>query len=690
MANKIIGKEYPVKDIFNKIFDYYIPPYQRPYAWSEEETRILFEDLYDFYKTADKEDNYFLGSIVLKKEEDIPQADVIDGQQRLTTLTILIAVMCSLMKGENFDSGYKYIQEKGDKMEGIEPKPRLHLREKDQPFFNKYIQNIKIDELLQLNSGNFKNEAQRHIQENCAVFRKCMMDYFKDDEEEIFDFCSFLIKRCYLVVVCAPSQQSAFRVFSVMNSRGMDLLPIDIVKADVIGKIPPSEQQKYTDKWEEFETFATRDGFNEVFTHLRMIFAKTKAKKSLLEEFTQYVVKKLEPKQLIDDYLAPYTNAYIHIKNKNYESVKNAEEINKCLFWLNKLEFSDWMPVAMKFYVSNQNDPDYMLWFFKKFERLTSYLHVTARDINQRIERYKLILDEMDNNPNSTIDNPLRSIELTSQEKKNFVTALNGDIYLYPAKRRNYIILRLNDFVSDGAQNVNYSPDILTIEHVLPQTVKPETEWAKTWPDEEIRKLWLNKIANLVPLTRQKNSKAQNYDFRTKVDIYFRKNGTTSYPLTTQVVMETKWTLDLVEQRQKQLIQVFKDKWDLNYVDEVKQVINDDNNIMFFLKLRGANAQGYPKEKQFVVTKGSRISKDIVPSLETGYPSAFVLRNELITNSTIQDDVFTKDFIFDSSSLAGSVVIGRPANGYSEWKDASDISLGEYANEAKKQSEETE
>lgn len=690
MANKIVGKEYPLKDIFNKGFDYYIPPYQRPYAWSEEETRILFEDLYDFCKTADEDDNYFLGSIVLKKEEDIPRADVIDGQQRLTTLTILLSTMCNFMTGKKKDSCYKYIQEEGDIIEGIESKPRLHLREKDQEFFNKYIQNLKIDELLSLNKENLKNEAQKHIYENCKVFVNCMKEQLQSDEELIFNFCRFVANRCYLVVVCAPSQQSAFRVFSVMNSRGMDLLPIDIVKADVIGKISTNEQQKYTDKWEELETIATRDGFNEVFTHIRMIFAKTKAKKSLLEEFIQYVVEKLEPKQLIDDYLEPYTNSYIHIKNKNYESVRNAEEINKYLFWLNKLEFSDWMPVAMKFYVSNENDPDYMLWFFKKFERLTSYLHVTARDINQRIERYKLVLDEMDNNANSTIDNPLRSIELTNQEKKNFVTALNGDIYLYPAKRRNYIILRLNDFVSDGAQNVNYSPDILTIEHVLPQTVKPETEWAKTWPDEEVRKYWLNKISNLVPLTRQKNSEAQNYDFRTKVDIYFRKNGTTSYPLTTQVVMETQWTLDLVEQRQKQLIQVFKEKWDLDYVDEVKPSINEGTIVMFFLKLRGANAQGYPKGKQFVVTKGSRVSKDIVPSLETGYPRAFVLRNELITNGTIQDEVFTKDFIFDSPSLADSVVIGRPANGYSEWKDASDISLGEYANEAKKQSEETE
>lgn len=100
MGNKITGKEYQLSKIFSKEFNYYIPAYQRPYAWTEEETETLFDDLLDFYQTEEV-DNYFLGSIVLIKDEDKPKADVIDGQQRLTTLTILIAVIASYLTGEN-------------------------------------------------------------------------------------------------------------------------------------------------------------------------------------------------------------------------------------------------------------------------------------------------------------------------------------------------------------------------------------------------------------------------------------------------------------------------------------------------------------------------------------------------------------------------------------------------------------
>lgn len=69
MSSKITGKEYPLLKIFSSDFEYHIPPYQRPYAWTTEETGTLFDDLYEFYRT-ETADNYFLGTIVSIKEED--------------------------------------------------------------------------------------------------------------------------------------------------------------------------------------------------------------------------------------------------------------------------------------------------------------------------------------------------------------------------------------------------------------------------------------------------------------------------------------------------------------------------------------------------------------------------------------------------------------------------------------------
>lgn len=666
MGNSITGKEYPLSKIFSNEFEFHIPAYQRPYAWTETQTGELFKDLYDFF-ISETNENYFLGSIVLIKKENDPVSNVIDGQQRLTTLTILLAVIADYYRDPGLKSTLKeYIQSKENVIEGIEAKPRLFLRERDQDFFHNYIQEIRLDELIDIDPATLETEAQKHIQNNCKLLREELQEKFENvDQNQLKNFSMFLVKRCYMVAVSTPSQNSAFRVFSVMNSRGLDLLPIDIIKSNIIGKISENERDKYTDIWESLENDAGRDGFNEVFTHTRTIFAKERPKKNLLEEFNESVMPKFknDPKRLIDDYLTPYTEAYIDLKSCQYESSYDAEDINQALTWLNKTNNHDWMPPAIKFFSDHKGDSAYLCWFVKKLERLASYLLVTAKDVNQRFDRYNWLLVEMDERPGNSLENPLKNIELTDFEKGNFVKALNGDIYTMPSQRRNYIIQRLDSFVSDGG--ATYNTKLFTIEHVLPQNPDPNGEWAKLWPDENERKIWLNRIANLVPLTRKKNSAAQNYDFATKKEKYFQdKNGTSSFKLTTQVLNEKAWTLQVVKNRQRYLINIFKNKdnWDLN-LDPASDISRDSNGFVFLLAGRGGNASGYPIDNdKFVVKEGSHIASDITES--AGYIN---LRDRLMDEKVIVDDTFVRDYTFDSPTAAATIILGRSSNGRREW-----------------------
>lgn len=658
MSNKITGKEYPLSKIFSADFEYHIPGYQRPYAWTEEETGILFDDLYEFFQT-EAVDNYFLGSIVLIKDENKPYADVIDGQQRLTTLSILFSVMANSFHTEAYRNNCKkYLQEEGNILEGIAAQPRIFLRDWDQDFFSKYIQDIQLDALVQIDPVTLDTEAKRHIQKNCTVLREKFSEVF-NDENDLLKFTQFILTRCFLVVVSTPNQESAFRVFSVMNSRGLDLLPTDIIKSMTIGKLPKDEEQKYTEKWEELENLTGRDGFNEVFTHTRTIFAKERPKKNLLDEFKEYVIKQTSPKSLVDEYLIPYTEAYVCLKNCDFSSTQNAEEINELLLWLNKTNNHDWMPPAIKFLTDHKNDSVYILWFIRKLERLASYLLVTAKDVNQRMERYKWILVEMESRPDNNLIAPLENIELTDWEKQQFIDALNGEIYSMTAKRRNYIIQRLDSFLSDGG--ATYNTKLFTIEHVLPQHPSADSEWMKLWPDTQTQRFWLNKIANLVPLTRQRNSAAQNYDFNTKKIKYFQsKNGTSSYTLTTQVINIAAWTPEVVEARQKDLEEIFVSKWDLKISKE-----NSSENPIYKLAGRGGNASGYSLDgDNFVVMKGSHIAPDITDGLQTGY---LILRNQLIADGMIIDGTFKEDYTFTSVSAAAVVILGRSANGRTEW-----------------------
>ena len=561
MTKKISGAEFPLAKIFSSDFDYTIPTYQRPYAWNEVQAGELLSDLLDFCKN-EQEDTYFLGSIVLIKEEGRPHAEVIDGQQRLTTLTILLAALTSLFSGELRVDFENYIREPGRASQGLKPKPRLTLRERDRKFFEDYIQGLKFDELIALDAAKLENESQRNIRRNAELILQRLDAAFGKDAVRLCEFGAFLVQRCFLVSVATPSQQSAFRVFSVLNSRGMDLLPTDIIKSDVIGSITASLQDQFTETWEELEVETGRDGFAEVFGHIRMIHAKDKARRSLLEEFRERVIAKTNsPEDLVSKVIEPFARAYLIAKQCRYVSTSSAAEVNATLKWLNRIDNSDWLPSAMKFLAEHEANVDYVVWFLRKLERLAAHMYICAYSVNARIERYARVLREMEQG--HSFAQKISSIELTSEEKAISHRVLQGDIYSMPPRRRNYLILRLDSFLVDGA--ATYDPSLLTIEHVLPQTVAEGSMWAQQWPSHNDRVIWLHRLANLVPLTQRRNSQAQNYDFDRKKIAYFGgKQGISSYALTTQVLNTTNWTPEAVAERQTQLLDVLNSRWELN------------------------------------------------------------------------------------------------------------------------------
>lgn len=561
MGGKIAGAEYALAKIFSSDFDYEIPSYQRPYAWTIEQAGELLEDLLDFFET-ENEESYFLGSIVLIKSEGSPRSEVIDGQQRLTSLTILFSALTCMLSDDERADFYNYVREPGSASQGLKPKPRLALRERDRAFFAKYVQGLQLDALLALDPEQLANEAQKNVLFNAKLFVDRLDEKFGEDHDALVAFGSFLVLRCFLVSVSTPSQESAFRVFSVMNSRGLDLLPTDIIKADLIGHISKASQEEYTCKWEELEVETGRSAFSELFGHIRMIYAKTKAKRTLLEEFRDHVLKQEKSAELLmTRVIEPYADAYLTVRDQNYLSTSNADEINQFLWWLNRIENSDWFPSAIVFFAMKVSNQAHVLSFVEHLERLAAFMHVCGKNVNYRIERYAQVLTALQKT--KSIASHLRALDLTKAEKEEFLRVLDSDVYSLPSRRRNYLLQRVDSFYSDGA--ATYKAGIMTVEHVLPQTVSAGTEWEELWPDKALRDQWVHRIANLVPLTQKRNSAAQNFSFAKKKTAYFGgKQGVSSYVLTTQVLASPAWTPKSVKLRQRSILSVLRERWGLN------------------------------------------------------------------------------------------------------------------------------
>lgn len=564
MPVNIHATEKPLHKIFCNDFLFSIPPYQRPYAWTTEQANELLTDFLAFLgedtRPIDEVNPYFLGSIVLIKKPEQPNADVVDGQQRLTTLTILLAVLRTVVADKFVTGVQRYLYEDGDEILGTPNRYRLRLRQRDADFFQKYVQDENgINALFQLDSAQLQ-DTERNMQNNAKYFRDELLTLHESQRGRLLQY---MMTRCYLVVVSTPDLDSAYRIFSVLNTRGMDLGITDLLKAEIIGKIPEKHQAKYNSIWEDEEEDLGRETFQELFAHIRMIFRKAKLRETALNEFRKFILPTLKSEKFIEDVLKPYSDALEIIKTVSYQSDKGAEAVNSMFRWLNQIDNFDWLPSAILYLSKHMHQSVKLKTFFTDLERLAAGLMVMRADINYRIERYGQLLTAIENGDDLSLDDS--PLQLTMDETKQIVLTLRGD--LYTMKRiRQYVLLRLDAALSQGEAQYDYP--VISVEHILPQNPKAGSKWLEWFDDEEVRLEYVHKIGNLALLSRRKNAEAQNYEFEKKKDKYFTSgNGVSAFAITTQVLQQKEWTPEIIDERQTALISKLRFVWRLGVKD---------------------------------------------------------------------------------------------------------------------------
>lgn len=562
MAN-LTGAEKPLKNILNNEYQFSIPTYQRPYSWNVEQAGELVSDLFDACENK-KQEEYFLGSIVLIKEKNKPESDVVDGQQRLTTLTILFSALRHCIEDAGRAEGMnEFIFEKGNINLGTTDRPRLEIRDKDQSFFKTYIQEVSgIEKLETLNTGNI-TESQKRLLENFEHIKEYLSE---KNQSELQEFVEFILQSCYLVVVSTDNFESAYRIFTVLNDRGMELSHTDILKAEIIGAIEgENDQKEYAEKWEDLEEDLGRDSFANLFAYIRMIVGKQKIRETILVEFRKFVEPTKTPKKFIDEELTPYAKHLAILRNADYEASHGAENVNIQLLRLNQIDNADWVPAALYLIRKFDSNPILLSRHLKKLERIASAMMIRRTYATDRIKQYGLILSELEAYEGEQVKaEDITAYQLSEKEQKEIIKALNSDIYEERSIRK-FVLLRADSELSDGGASYNHKT--ITVEHVLPQNPKEDSVWKKWFSTEEMRKKYVHKLGNLLLLTRRKNSQASNYDFKKKKEQYFKtKGGVSNFAITTQVINEPKWTPEVVEKRQNEMLNILCETWDLDKV----------------------------------------------------------------------------------------------------------------------------
>lgn len=557
-----------IAEVFSKDYAFTIPAYQRPYAWETTQVEELLADLADAMGPESRSDGfYFLGSIVLVKTHGSPDSRVVDGQQRLTTLTILFSAIRDLTEDPVKQASREtYIKQVANEDEGIPEALRLQLRQKDQAFFEKHIQTLGATDSLPSTDG--QSGAKARIIENAATIRAKLKAMGEDKRSELL---RFLLQNCYLVVVEVPTQTAARRIFTVLNARGMDLSATDILKADLLERAGELKERHLSQRWEDIEVALERGKFSDLFTHIRMIFERDKPRSALENGFPEQVpIFRKDPVGFVDKVLEPYADAFMLSQNDAELRKRFGPKTADLVRSLDRLDNKDWLPpLLLCLRQSNEGKRDDVPEIVFQLERLAYYLFMVRADVNARMSRYADVLDVLEPlaepKPRVSVKDRSTCFILTQAEAFALFNALDGDVYL-ATRVVKPILLRLEQASTDGSAVYDYPT--ISVEHVCPQTLQAGSQWAEWFSDPEVHSSWLHTLGNLVLLNFRKNSAARNFEFDVKKNQYFAPGDSSAFTLTNEVRAYSTWASSDIEERREVLLRRLAKDWRLDDVFE--------------------------------------------------------------------------------------------------------------------------
>lgn len=361
------------KNIFDllkdKKADFLIPDYQRPYAWQEKECQKLWDDIFEFTipendaTKFDTNDEYFLGPIVTFMNKD-KKLEVIDGQQRLTTILLLLRafyVKYGNMQDEQSRSTRENIEKCIWKTDEF-GKPNLdELKIDSEVAMDKYK-----DEFLNiLKTGIVEKDQKSKYAENYRFFQE-KINNFLDTYPGYFSYLPIrILNNCILLPIEAESRETALRIFSTLNDRGLPLSDADIFKAQFYKYYSEKgEKDSFIKKWKKLEElcesiFHPSQGtpMDELFTrYMYFVRAKMGIKSSTTEALRSFYEKdsyKLLKNDYVFDDLINLADFWKDVLNQNVD--RFSDKILKRLFVLNYAPNGMWTYFTSVYYLQNRD-----------------------------------------------------------------------------------------------------------------------------------------------------------------------------------------------------------------------------------------------------------------------------------------------------------------------------------------------
>lgn len=542
------------KQTIAEVFEdwYTIPSYQRNYVWESDHVYDFLKDMKDNYLDH-AYDEYFLGSYIKQVRDN--SNDLLDGQQRITTLFLLFAFLRDYEKTPNDIRGdlQDVIFQKENKLKKIPSRIRLDYQIRGN--VNTFVKKYMIDEGSITKNWEYIVETASNVKENVTIRHMCntlvcFKDFFDTNEDvDITKMVQFISTNVVVIFISADSLEDSFRLFSIMNDRGLKLSSADILKSSNLEKVSDTKKiDDYARQWEEMQE-NLGDDIDRFLMYIRTMLLKVRAKTNMLDEYEKNIFKPGILKRG-DAFFDLVFETYTVYDKLIYLSGNNDTEYGNLIRILDSsLQNTDWVPVVMTYY--------------KKFgeDQLTAFTHkVVCKNIadtvcgdapSSRIDALNKIMTEVDIAPSPQ---QLMSSSCFDFDKARFESEIQADIY---GKGYAKSLLMLLEYkYQDNSLEKSFKQ--ISIEHILPQTPKAGSQWLVDFTDDELLN-FTHKIGNLIIIGRRKNSSLGNLDYPQKRQKYFEKNiGSFARSLNVYNTYSTQWTPAEYKLNQKKAVDDLK------------------------------------------------------------------------------------------------------------------------------------
>jgi hypothetical protein len=528
-----------------------VPPFQRVYSWGSDEINQLIDDIFgESPELPGSELPYFLGSIVLAAKEDNGNSEpdqILDGQQRLTTLSLIIAALIQKLDSNGADDTGIYRTYLFSRRVRGQAKPKIVLQDEDRRTYESLIR-----EPLKYKDVSYKNTSL-----GIALAKVyTAIEQYADQagtKSAANDFYGMMLERLLydveLVRITAPSEKDAFRLFETLNDRGLALSAADLIKNKLFSRCG-TEIDDATDAWSNVVSYTKDDDIVDFLRYFWIAVHGPVRKRGLYDRCKDYIntLGSTEAALMAID-LEDTAKSYEQIVNPNPKTNPWGEEVANALERLNSSRARGCRPAILACSKFRPPDVPKMVKICESItvrhsivgEKSANRLEDFYGEICKALRKSRSPLEEI-----FTID-PLPQFLSEIPSDEEFTSKLKNMEILSVTPAWREILVRINSELGTGETKVE-NPTRVHVDHILPQNPRATALTEANLSMDEATKL-IPRIGNLTLLSGRKNREGSNKPFSTKRESYAKSE----IAMTKQLRVFNRWGQAQIEDRSKEL-----------------------------------------------------------------------------------------------------------------------------------------